>query len=58
MLIDTIKTYLKRGEVMRPIKLTISAFGPYASKRYDFEELKGRNIFVISGKLERENNYI
>ena len=36
---------------MRPIKLTISAFGPYASKQIiDFEELKGRNIFVISGK--------
>ena len=31
---------------MRPIKLTISAFGPYASKQViDFEELKG-----ISGK--------
>ena len=40
---------------MRPIKLTISAFGPYASKQViDFEELKGRNIFVISEKLERE----
>ncbi|MGL5328656.1 MAG: SbcC/MukB-like Walker B domain-containing protein [Peptostreptococcaceae bacterium] len=36
---------------MRPIKLTISAFGPYANKQIiDFEELKGRNIFVISGK--------
>ena len=36
---------------MRPIKLTISAFGPYASKQViDIEELKGRNIFVISGK--------
>lgn len=36
---------------MRPIKLTISAFGPYASKQViDFEELKGRNVFVISGK--------
>ena len=36
---------------MRPIKLTISALGPYASKQViDFEELKGRNIFVISGK--------
>lgn len=36
---------------MRPIKLTISSFGPYASKQViDFEELKGRNIFVISGK--------
>ena len=36
---------------MRPIKLTMSAFGPYASKQViDFEELNGRNIFVISGK--------
>lgn len=36
---------------MRPIKLTLSAFGPYANKQViDFEELKGRNIFVISGK--------
>lgn len=36
---------------MRPIKLTISAFGPYADKQdIDFEELNGRNIFVISGK--------
>ncbi|WP_419743128.1 AAA family ATPase [Paraclostridium dentum] len=36
---------------MRPIKLTISAFGPYADKQViDFEELNGRNIFVISGK--------
>ena len=36
---------------MRPIKLTISAFGPYATQQViDFEELNGRNIFVISGK--------
>ena len=36
---------------MRPIKLTISAFGPYADKQViDFEQLNGRNIFVISGK--------
>lgn len=36
---------------MRPIKLIISAFGPYADKQViDFEELNGRNIFVISGK--------
>ncbi|MGL5346913.1 MAG: AAA family ATPase [Peptostreptococcaceae bacterium] len=36
---------------MRPIKLTMCAFGPYANKQIiDFEELKGRNIFVISGK--------
>ena len=36
---------------MRPIKLTISAFGPYADEQtINFEELNGRNIFVISGK--------
>ncbi|MGL6065118.1 MAG: AAA family ATPase [Fusobacteriaceae bacterium] len=36
---------------MRPIKLTMCAFGPYAKEQeIDFEELKGRNIFVISGK--------
>jgi len=36
---------------MRPIKLTVSAFGPYATQQViDFEELNGRNIFVISGK--------
>ncbi|MGL5328177.1 MAG: AAA family ATPase, partial [Peptostreptococcaceae bacterium] len=36
---------------MRPIKLTMSAFGPYANEQViDFEELNGRNIFVISGK--------
>ncbi|MEG2610307.1 MAG: AAA family ATPase [Bacilli bacterium] len=36
---------------MKPIKLTMSAFGPYANKQViDFTELKGRNIFVVSGK--------
>lgn len=36
---------------MRPIKLTMSAFGPYADEQIiDFRELNGRNIFVISGK--------
>ncbi len=35
---------------MRPVKLVISAFGPYAEKQeLDFRELKGRNIFVITG---------
>ncbi len=35
---------------MRPIKLTMSAFGPYADvETIDFRELKGNNIFVISG---------
>ena len=36
---------------MRPIKLTICGFGPYAGKEVvDFTKLNGRNIFVVSGK--------
>lgn len=35
---------------MRPIKLTMCAFGPYASiQEIDFTLLKDKNIFVISG---------
>ena len=35
---------------MRPLKLTINAFGPYAGKEeLDFTKIKGNNIFVISG---------
>lgn len=35
---------------MRPVRLVISAFGPYAEKQeLDFRELNGRNIFVITG---------
>lgn len=35
---------------MRPIKLVMSAFGPYANKEIiDFEVLKGKNIFLITG---------
>ena len=35
---------------MRPLKLTINAFGPYAGKEeLDFTKIKGSNIFVISG---------
>lgn len=35
---------------MRPLKLVLSAFGPYAEKQeLDFTLLNGRNIFVISG---------
>ncbi len=35
---------------MRPIKLTMSAFGPYAGvEEIDFTKLQGKNIFVISG---------
>ncbi|WP_026884126.1 SbcC/MukB-like Walker B domain-containing protein [Clostridium akagii] len=35
---------------MRPLKLIMSAFGPYASvEEIDFTKLQGKNIFVISG---------
>lgn len=35
---------------MRPLKLTMSAFGPYAGKEsLDFKELKDRSIFLIHG---------
>ncbi len=36
---------------MRPLKLTMQAFGPYAEKEeINFTELKDRTMFVISGK--------
>ncbi|MBP2627424.1 MAG: putative DNA-directed polymerase, omega subunit [Firmicutes bacterium] len=35
---------------MRPSKLTITAFGPYAAQQIiDFTQLQGRNLFVITG---------
>ncbi len=35
---------------MRPLKLTISAFGPYAGEQeLDFSLLNGRNIFLVTG---------
>ena len=35
---------------MRPIKLIMSAFGPYANEEViDFEILNGKNIFLITG---------
>jgi len=35
---------------MRPLKLTITAFGPYATQQIiDFAQLQGRNLFVITG---------
>lgn len=35
---------------MRPVKLTISAFGPYAGKtEIDFERLGGQGIYLITG---------
>ncbi len=36
---------------MRPIKITISAFGPYAGTQViDFRDLKERNFFLIHGR--------
>lgn len=36
---------------MRPLKLTMQAFGPYAETEHiDFTKLGGRTMFVISGK--------
>jgi DNA repair protein SbcC/Rad50 len=36
---------------MRPVKLTMQAFGPYAGTEFiDFTELGNRTMFVISGK--------
>ena len=35
---------------MRPVRLTISAFGPYAgTQQLDFGDLKGRSFFLIHG---------
>ncbi|NLM21899.1 MAG: SMC family ATPase [Peptococcaceae bacterium] len=35
---------------MRPLKLSMTAFGPYASEQIiDFSELKGCNLFLITG---------
>lgn len=35
---------------MKPLKLIMTAFGPYASvQEIDFTQLKGRNIFLITG---------
>lgn len=35
---------------MRPLKLTISAFGPYANRlELDFTCLEGKNLFLIHG---------
>ncbi|OES45577.1 AAA family ATPase [Domibacillus iocasae] len=36
---------------MKPVKLTMTAFGPYAGQQViDFSELENRKMFVISGK--------
>ncbi|NSJ93145.1 AAA family ATPase, partial [Coprococcus sp. MSK.21.13] len=35
---------------MKPLKLTMCAFGPYADVQViDFKELDNRNIFLING---------
>ncbi|TCL38613.1 exonuclease SbcC [Anaerospora hongkongensis] len=35
---------------MRPLKITMTAFGPYAARQeVDFAKLKGRNFFLIHG---------
>lgn len=35
---------------MRPLRLTISAFGPYAEKvQIDFEKLGEKGIYLITG---------
>ena len=35
---------------MKPIRLTVQAFGPYAEREtFDFADLKGRSLFLISG---------
>src|SRR5699024_10418492 len=40
----------KGGRLMRPVKLTMTAFGPYKdTETINFKELDGLNIFVISG---------
>src|SRR5699024_2292972 len=49
---ETITSYIKRGggRLMRPVKLTMTAFGPYKdTETINFKELDGLNIFVISG---------
>lgn len=36
---------------MRPLRLKVTAFGPYAKEQvFDFRELKERNLFLITGK--------
>ena len=39
---------------MRPLKLTMRAFGPYAGEvTIDFEKLDGRHLFLICGPTGR-----
>ena len=40
---------------MRPLKLTISAFGPYAGETVlDFEQLGEKGLYLITGETGRE----
>lgn len=40
---------------MRPIKLIISAFGPYAEcETIDFEKLGNKGLYLITGDTEQE----
>ena len=44
---------------MKPIKLTMTAFGPYAGVQIiDFQQLQGRNLFVISGNTGSGKTFI
>ncbi|MGI6449163.1 MAG: hypothetical protein ACOX3R_02400 [Desulfitobacteriia bacterium] len=45
---------------MKPLKLTMTAFGPYAkSQVVDFSELQGRNLFLITGSYRlRQNDHL
>ncbi len=39
---------------MRPIKLTMKAFGPYRDvETIDFGQLEGRNLFLVTGPTVR-----
>ena len=42
---------------MKPIKLIISAFGPYAGNtEIDFERLGGQGLYLIRRDRRREND--
>ncbi|MDB5303310.1 MAG: chromosome segregation protein, partial [Phycisphaerales bacterium] len=41
---------LEKGASVKPLRLTLRAFGPYAGEQvFDFSELKGRSFFLIHG---------
>ena len=44
---------------MKPLKLTMRAFGPYAGETViDFEKLQGRHLFLICGPTGAGNTTI